>query len=149
MMKINKKITQPKGIPQAHIHTNPHQSIYNIQSQQSTPSFYNPHATNKQIYTKPLPPLPHIHKHTLQHPATRPGGGGHSHWKVIWGRAALKTPFFRSNFSSGDPPFQAFFPLQSLHLDFLKNLAFQVQFLPIFISRDTNFSKNQFRKPYF
>ena len=53
--------------------------------------------------------------------------GGHSHWKVVLGRAALKTPFFRPNFISGDPPFQAFFPLRSLHLDFLKKFCISRQ----------------------
>ena len=45
----------------------------------------------------------------------RGGGSGHSHWKVVWRRATLKTFFFRPNLSSGDPPFQAFFPLWRPH----------------------------------
>ena len=34
--------------------------------------------------------------------------GGHSHWKVVWGHVALKTPFSDRPLysSSGDPPFQ-------------------------------------------
>ena len=45
--------------------------------------------------------------------------GGHSHWKVIGGCAALKTPcFFRPFFSSGDPPFQALFQFWRPHFRF-------------------------------
>ena len=69
--------------------------------------------------------------------------------EVVRGCAALKTPFFKPDFKSIDPPFQAFFPLRTPHLVFWKNLAFQDQFLHIFSSWDTNFSKNLFRRPQF
>ena len=89
---------------------------------------------------------------------------GHSHWKVVWGRANLKTPFFWPNFSSGDPPFQAFFPLRSPRLDFLKKnlhfktnfcryLAPETQILAKICSRDPSFKpkiiRNQFWRQYF
>ena len=45
---------------------------------------------------------------------------GHSFWKVVQGRAALKTSIFRPHFSSKDPPFHALFPLQRPHLNFSK-----------------------------
>ena len=92
------------------------------------------------------------------------GWGGHSHWKVVRGCAALKTSFFRPHFSSRNPPFQALFQLQRPHFQFLKNLAFQDQFLLIltkllapetqllatFYSGDPSFKqKNKFRRPYF
>ena len=77
------------------------------------------------------------------------GGGVHSHWKVVWGRAALKTPFFRPNFSSGDPTLQAFFPLPRPHLNFLKKSCILRPILPIFSSWDTHFRKNSFQRPYF
>ena len=72
--------------------------------------------------------------------------GGHSHWKVVWERVALKIPLFRPNFSSRDPPFQAFFPLQRPYLDFLKKifqdqfLAYETQMLTKICSRDPSFS---------
>ena len=81
--------------------------------------------------------------------AETPLPGGHSHWKVVWGRAAPETHLFNPFSRSWDPTWI-----------FWKNLAFQDQFSPIVSSQDTNFSKNlsgdpsfkpknQFRRPYF
>ena len=76
--------------------------------------------------------------------------GGHSHRKVERERAALKTPFFRPNLSSGDPPFASLFPALETPLRFFeKNHALQDQFLPIFSSWDTNYGKNLFQRPQF
>ena len=77
-------------------------------------------------------------------------------------------PLFRPFFHSGDPPFQALFQLQSLHLNFWrkKRSIFKLNFLRFwlnFSSWDTYFSinpfrrstllsskkKNPFRRPYF
>ena len=52
------------------------------------------------------------------------GGGGHSHWKVVWECAALKTPFFRPFFISGDPPFQVLLQLQRPYIYFWENFTF-------------------------
>ena len=54
-------------------------------------------------------------------------GGEHSHWKVVRGCAALKTPF-QDIFSSRDPLFQALFQLQRPHFDILEKMHFQDQF---------------------
>ena len=45
-------------------------------------------------------------------------GGGDSHWEVVQGCAALKTPFFWLHFSFRDPPCLALFQLQRPHFYF-------------------------------
>ena len=49
-----------------------------------------------------------------------PGAGGHSHWKVVQGCAALKTPpLFRPYLNSGYPPYSSPFPAPKTLLLFL------------------------------
>ena len=80
--------------------------------------------------------------------------GGHSHWKVVWGCAALKTPFFRPFCTSGDPPFQVLLQLQRDPTSiFWKILHFWPHnfhwFWLNFSSWDTNFSNNLPQRPKF
>ena len=80
--------------------------------------------------------------------------GGHSHWKVVWGCAILKTPLYQAMFLALE--IQYFKPFSSSRdptFYFLKNFAFSSpNFCWIwlkFSSWDTNFSKNLFLRPQF
>ena len=111
---------------------------------------------------------PHFEKHGYtsafsQGKLVHRRGVGHSHWKVVWGRAALKTHFFRPNFSPGDPPFKAFsrsgdptwiFWKKSWHFKINFCKFFETQILAKICSRDPSLNpppkkKKQFRRPYF
>ena len=46
------------------------------------------------------------------------GGGGHSHWEVIWVCAAFMTHLFTPIYSSGDPQFQVDLQLRSPNSQF-------------------------------
>ena len=70
---------------------------------------------------------------------TNPGVEGHSHWKVVWGCATLKTPFSRPHFSYIDLPFpRDLFKLFSSSRDphFFKTSSIS---RPIFVDVDTKF----------
>ena len=77
--------------------------------------------------------------------------GGHSHWKVVGGCTALKTPFFRPFLSSGDLSFQVLFQLQIPHFKFFGKNAFSSPIFADFLLNSTpdhtNFSENLFLKP--
>ena len=89
-------------------------------------------------------------------------GGGHSHYMVVRGCAALKNPLFRTHLSSGDPPFRSCpFPAPETHFHFCisrlqflpsrtKVLASEIHILAKIRSGDSSFTpKNQFRRHYF
>ena len=69
------------------------------------------------------------------------------------GCSALKTPFCRPFFSSGNPPFWSTFPAPETQLLFFqKKCIFKPNFCWFwldFSSCNTNFSKNSFRRPHF
>ena len=89
-----------------------------------------------------------------------PPGGGHSHWKVVWGRAVLKTPFSGQILAPETHLFTPF-PVRSPHLEFYEKilhfktifcrfLAPETQILAKIRSRDPSSKpKNQFRRPNF
>ena len=78
-----------------------------------------------------------------------PGGGGHSHWKVVWGHATLRPPFSCQILALETHLFKAFSHSGAPTWIFYKKHAFQAQFLLIFSSWDTIFRKILFRRPQF
>ena len=78
------------------------------------------------------------------------GGGGHSHWKGVWGCAAVMTPFFQASRRSLAHQFTVNAPLLCpLFSIFRKFLHFQPCFGQNFSSLDPNFSKFLFPRPPF
>ena len=57
-----------------------------------------------------------------------PGGGGHYHWKVVWGCAAVMTPFFRASRRSLASQFTINAPFMCPPFQFLENFAFSALF---------------------
>ena len=79
-----------------------------------------------------------------------PGGGGHSHWKGVWGCAAVMTPFFQASRRSLAHQFTVNVPLSCpLFSIFRKFLHFQPCFGQNSSSLDQNFSKFSFPRPPF
>ena len=79
-----------------------------------------------------------------------PGGGGHSHWKEVWGCAAVMTPFFQASRRSLAHQFTLNTPLLCpLFSIFRKFLHFQPCFGQNSSSLDPNFSKFSFSRPPF
>ena len=79
-----------------------------------------------------------------------PGGGGHSHWKGVWGCAAVMTPFFQASCRSLAHQFTLNAPLLCpLFSIFRKFLHFQPCFGQNSSSLDPNFSKFSFPRPPF
>ena len=77
-------------------------------------------------------------------------GGGHSHWKGVWGCAAVMTPFFQTSHRSLAYQFTVNAPLLCpLFSIFRKFLHFQPCFGQNSSSRDPNFSKFSFLRPLF
>ena len=76
--------------------------------------------------------------------------GGHSHWKGVWGCAAVMTPFFQASRRSLAHQFTInallLCPLLSIFRHFLH---FQPCFGQNFSSLDPNFSKFLFPRPHF
>ena len=76
--------------------------------------------------------------------------GGHSHWKGVWGCAAVMTPFFRASCRSLAHQFTLNAPLLCpLFSIFRKFLHFQPCFGQNYSSLDPNFSKFSFPRPPF
>ena len=81
--------------------------------------------------------------------------GGHSYWKVVWGCATFKTPFFSPFLALETHHFkpQALFQLQRPHFYFCEKFCFFKQnfhrFWLNFSSRDTNLRENLFQRPQF
>ena len=79
-----------------------------------------------------------------------PGGGGHSHWKGVWGCAAVMTPFFQASCRSLAHQFTLNAPLLCpLFSIFRKFLHFQTCFGQNSSSLDPNFLKFSFPRPPF
>ena len=77
-------------------------------------------------------------------------GGGHSHWKGVWGCAAVMTPFFQTSHRSLAYQFTVNAPLLCpLFSIFRKFLHFQPFFGQNYSSLDPNFSKFSFLRPLF
>ena len=78
------------------------------------------------------------------------GGGGHSHWKGVWGCAAVMTPFFQASCRSLAYQFTVNAPLLWPPFSiFRKILDFQPWFGQNSSSLDPNFSKFSFLRPPF
>ena len=76
--------------------------------------------------------------------------GGHSHWKGVWGCAAVMTPFFQASRRSLAHQFTLNAPLLcTLFSIFRKFLHFQPCFGPNSSSLNPNFSKFSFSRPPF
>ena len=76
--------------------------------------------------------------------------GGHSHWKGVWGCAAVMTPFFQTSHRSLAYQFTVNAPLWCpLFSIFRKFLHFQPCFGQNSSSLDPNFSKFSFLRPLF
>ena len=86
--------------------------------------------------------------------------GGHSHWKVVWGCAAVMTPFFQASRRSLVYQFTINAPLMCPHFQFLetklhclvlaKISALRMQIFPNFRSQDpTFFKENLLPRPFF
>ena len=76
--------------------------------------------------------------------------GGHSHWKGVWGCAAVMTPFFQASCRSLAHQFTLNAPLLCpLFSIFRKFLHFQPCFGQNSSSLDPNFSKFSFPRPPF
>ena len=79
-----------------------------------------------------------------------PGPGGHSHWKGVWGCAAVMTPFFQAIRRSLAYQFTVNAPLLWLPFSsFRQFLHFQLCFGQNSSSLDPNFSKLLFPRPPF
>ena len=77
-------------------------------------------------------------------------GGGHSHWKGVWGCAAVMIPFFQASRRSLAYQFSVNAPLLWPPFSiFRKFLDFQPCFGQNFSSKDPNFSKFSFPRPPF
>ena len=77
-------------------------------------------------------------------------GGGHSHWKGVWGCAAVMTPFFQASRRSLAHQFTVNVPLSCPLLSiFRKFLHFQPCFGQNSSSLDQNFSKFSFPRPLY
>ena len=78
----------------------------------------------------------------------RDPGGGHSHWKGVWGCAAVMTPIFQDSRRSLARQYTVNAPLLCpLFSIFRKFLHFQPCFGQNFSSLDPNFSKFSFPRP--
>ena len=76
--------------------------------------------------------------------------GGHSHWKGVWGCAAVMTPFFQASRRSLAHQFTLNAPLLCTLFSIFRNfLHFQPCFDPNSSSLDPNFSKFSFSRPPF
>ena len=76
--------------------------------------------------------------------------GGHSHWKGVWGCAAVMTPFFQTSHRSLAYQFTVNAPLLCPFFSiFRKFLHFQPCFGQNSSSLDPNFSKFSFLRPLF
>ena len=79
-----------------------------------------------------------------------PGGGGHSHWKGVWGCAAVLTPFFEAIRCSLAYQFTVNEPLLWLPFSSFRNfLHFQPYFGQNSSSLDPSFSKFSLTRPPF
>ena len=77
-------------------------------------------------------------------------GGGHSHWKGVWGCAAVMTPFFQASRRSLAYQFTVIAPLLwPPFSNFRQFLDFQPCFVQNSSSLDPNFSKFSFPRPPF
>ena len=76
--------------------------------------------------------------------------GGHSHWKGVWGCAAVMTPFFQASRCSLAHQFTINAPLLCPLFSIFRNfLHFQPCFGQNLSSLDPNFSKFSFPRPHF
>ena len=76
--------------------------------------------------------------------------GGHSHWKGVWGCAAVMIPFFQASRRSSAYQYTVYAPLLCpLFSIFRKFLHFQPCFSQNFSSLDSKFSKFSFPRPPF
>ena len=77
-----------------------------------------------------------------------PGGGGHSHWKGVWGCAAVMTPFFQA--SRGSLAYQFTVNAPFLWLPFsIKIFCIFTMFWPKFLLSRPKFFKILFPRPQF
>ena len=77
------------------------------------------------------------------------GGGGHSHWKVVWGCAAIMTPFLQASRRSLAYQFTINAPLMCSPFAFFFLIAFSTLFWPKFQLSRCKFSKFLLLRPPF